>query len=250
VNPLRVVVYDDFEPFSKDSKGIDADLGTMLANALGRKPEIVGVRAADDVNKDLRNMIGKGYHTVNIPLAHVMMHVPVDKTIGGAFTGAVVFSPYYKESFVLLRNCKDIKEYRDATVFKEHKVGVEMNSLPQVYLLSKVGQESAANVVQFKEVSEAVKALQAGDISAIMATRAQLESLVGPSPADFAYSDVQEGGVIQVPSWNVGLAVKTDNVQLRDDLGRAMEQIRSSGQLNELFERYKTTYVAPSIINR
>lgn len=242
---LRIVVYEDFEPFSERSQGIDVELGKLLSESLGRRPEIVSVKASEDVNKDLRNMIGKGHHTVTIPLAHVMMHVPVDRMVGGRYTGAVVFAPYFREKYALLRNPDVIPEYQDATVFKGHKVGVEADSLPQSFLLTEVGQANAANVVQFRTVPDAVQALQNGEVAAVMATRAELEGLVGRSPKHLALSDLHEEGLMRVPAWNVGLAVKSDDEQLRDELSRAIDHIRASGDLERLFEQRGISYVAP-----
>jgi len=48
-------------------------------------------------------------------------------------------------------------------------------------------------------------------------------------------------------SWNVGTAVKEDSRDLGYAIGGALDALRNSGGLKEIFAKHGLTYVAPAV---
>ena len=173
---LRVAVYNDFPPYSMaGGKGIDADIARAIAARLGVTAEVVGYNADEDMNDDLRNMVWKGHYLGAQP-SDVMMHVPVDEYLARSNDKVRIFGAYHRETLALARNPERIPKAPTGSaavaleIFTREKIGVETTSLADSFLLSVLNGRLRENVVHFKTVAEATKAMADGRISAVLAS--------------------------------------------------------------------------------
>jgi len=243
---LRIAVYNDFPPYAMSGgKGIDADIGRAIAEKLGLAPEIVGFNADEDMNDDLRNMVWKGHYLGTQP-ADVMLHVPVDANLARANDKVRIFGAYHRESLALARNPERVPPLSGSAavsleIFTREKIGVETASLADSFLLGVLSGRLRENVVHFKTVAEAAKGLADGRVSAVLATRAELEAaLAGQSR--FAI-DAAKFAELKVDSWPLGMAVKVEEVALAEAIGNALADLKRDGTVAAIFKRHGISYL-------
>ena len=244
---LRFAVYNDFPPYSMaGGKGIDADIARALAARLGLAPEVVGFTADEDMNDDLRNMVWKGHYLGTQP-ADVMMHVPVDPYLAKANDKVRIFGAYHREALALARRPERVRQAPSGSaavaleVFTREKIGVETASLADSFLLGVLNGRLRDNVVHFKTVGEAAQALAAGQVAAVLATRAELEAaLKGQRELPVEPVSFPE---LKVDSWPLGMAVKVEEQALADAVAAALAELKRDGSLAEIFRRHGITHL-------
>lgn len=244
---LRFAVYNDFPPYSMaGGKGIDADLARALAAKLGLAPEVVGFNADEDMNDDLRNMVWKGHYLGTQP-ADVMMHVPVDPYLAKANDKVRIFGAYHREALALARRPERVRQAPSGSaavaleVFTREKIGVETASLADSFLLGVLNGRLRDNVVHFKTVGEAAQALAAGQVAAVLATRAELEAaLKGQRELPVEPVSFPE---LKVDSWPLGMAVKVEEQALADAIAAALAELKRDGSLAEIFRRHGISHL-------
>jgi ABC-type amino acid transport substrate-binding protein len=100
-------------------------------------------------------------------------------------------------------------------------IGVETDTNSDFYLLSAQGGKVRANVRHFLPFAEAMEALRAGQVGAVMGQRGQIEgALRRPGDARFRLM-VPRLPAVFGREWTVGAAVKADS----RDLGYAISDI-------------------------
>ena len=241
---LRIAVYNDFPPYSKDAKGIDADIGRALAEKLGLTAEVVGFNADEDMNDDLRNMVWKGHYLGTQP-ADVMMHVPVDEHLARQNDKVRIFAPYHRETIAVARDPAKVQKLVGSAavaleVFTREKVGVEIATLSDHFLLAALNGRLRENVAHFKSHTEAAKALANGQIAAIMGPRIELEAVM-QGQSKFVV-DAVEMPELRVSGWSLGMAVKAEEMELAAALTRAVSELKADGTLAAIFKRHNATY--------
>ncbi|MBL8449177.1 MAG: transporter substrate-binding domain-containing protein [Dechloromonas sp.] len=241
---LRIAVYNDFPPYSKDAKGIDADIGRALAEKLGLTAEVVGFNADEDMNDDLRNMVWKGHYLGTQP-ADVMMHVPVDEHLARQNDKVRIFAPYHRETIAVARDPAKVQKLVGSSavaleVFTREKVGVEIATLSDHFLLAALNGRLRESVVHFKSHTEAANALVNGQIAAIMGPRTELEAVL-QGQSKFVV-DAVEMPELRVSGWSLGMAVKAEEMELAAALTRAVSELRADGTLAAIFKRHNATY--------
>ena len=240
---LRVAVYNDFPPWSFDGKGIDVDIAQAVAAKLGLQTEIAWFNASEDMNDDLRNMVWKGHFLGTRP-ADVMMHVPVDAHLAKANDKVRIFAPYCEESLAVARDPSRVKPVMGSAaialeVFTREKIGVETGALADSFLLGVLNGKLREQVVHYRTVPLAAAGLRAGEVSAVMAPRGELEASLGK---DTRYAI----GVVNMPElranrWLLGMAVKAENTPLEQALSGALADLNRDGTLTGIFARYGVT---------
>ncbi len=240
---LRVAVYNDFPPYSYAGKGIDVDLANALAAKLGLQPNFAWFNAGEEMGDDLRNMVWKGHYLGTRP-ADVMMHVPVDERLAAANEQVSIFGAYHAESLAVARIPARVPPITGSAavaleIFTREKVGVERNTLADAFLLGALNGRLRENVVHFNNVDLAAKALQAGDIAAVMAPRAELEAALGQSSK--AVIGPVKMPELRIDNWALGMAVKADHPQLAMALGKALAELQQDGSVGRIFARYGIT---------
>ena len=239
---LQVAVYNDLAPFSDHGQGIDADLGAALAGKLGLKLTLLPFNAGDDLGDDLRNMVWKGHYLGYGP-ADVMLHVPVDRMLMNANPQVEVFAPYYVETVRLVRSARAIPQFDGVEALAGKRIGVEKVSIAGMVMLGEGGGRFREQVHIYPTAIEALERLKAGDLDAVLATRAQIESVLKGDPAfplqEVPFDRLPRGG------WAVGMAVKKDNVGLARQLQAALNDLAASGELKTIFAKYGVQAVRP-----
>jgi len=244
---LRIAVYDDYPPYSDKGKGVDVAVGEELAKRMGLKADIVSFTADEDMNDDLRNMVWKGHYLGTRP-ADVMLHVPVDTYLAEKNEQVRIFGPYHLETMAIARNPQRVPPVvgsaaRALEVFTREKVGVEIASLGDDFMMSILNGRLRENVTHFANTTQAVEALKKGEVAAVMATRAELEGALGnQSTFEISSVDMPE---LRIKGWPLGMAVKADNESLEKALSVAMQEIQRDGTLSKIFEAYGLTHRTP-----
>jgi ABC-type amino acid transport substrate-binding protein len=239
---LKVAVYNDLAPFSDHGQGIDADLGTALAGKLGLKPALLPFNAGDDLGDDLRNMVWKGHYLGYGP-ADVMLHVPVDRMLMNANPQVEIFAPYYVETVRLVRSVRAIPRFDGIDTLAGKRIGVEKVSISGMVMLGEGGGRFREQVHIYPTAIEALEQLKAGGLDAVLATRAQIESVMKGDPAfplqDVPFDRLPRGG------WAIGMAVRKDNLGLARRLQAALNDMAANGELRTIFAKYGVQAVKP-----
>jgi ABC-type amino acid transport substrate-binding protein len=239
---LKVAVYNDLAPFSDHGQGIDADLGAALAGKLGVKLALLPFDAGDDLGDDLRNMVWKGHYLGYGP-ADVMLHVPVDRVLMNANPQVEIFAPYYVETVRLVRNAQAIPQFDSLDALAGKRIGVEKVSISGMVMLGEGNGRFREQVHIYPSAIEALEQLKAGQLDAVLATRAQIESVLKGDPAfplqDVPFERLPRGG------WAIGMAVRKDNVGLARRLQAALNDLAAGGELKTIFAKYGVQAVRP-----
>jgi ABC-type amino acid transport substrate-binding protein len=198
--------------------------------------------AADDMDKDLRNMVWKGHYTGYGP-ADVLLHVPVAPGLINGNKKVIIRAPYYSERLALAYDPQRVPQPNDVTVFEREPIGAEDSSISSFLLLGADEGRIREQVHHYKSPFEAVDDLRQGKLAAVLAQRSEVEAAVGantslkiadgPFPADFR------------TSWSVGLAVSAENGSLGEALAKAIEEMKADGRMTKLFARYNVAWRAP-----
>ena len=241
---LRVAVYNDFAPFSENEKGIDVEIGSALAAKLGVKPDLWSFPDAEKVDDDLRNVVWKGHFLWKLPLADVMMHVPVDRHLQGKNEQVKIFAPYYAERLVVARNRNRIPNLVTLDVFASEKIGVQAETIEDSYLWNAFGGALRKSLVHYPTAAEAAKALRQNEIAAVMGRQTVLEAVLGDDAKNFGIAPVSTPG-LSITGWDIGLAVKADRPELVAALDGAMSELMKEGKIQAIFKQRGLTWLPP-----
>ena len=237
---LSVAVYDDFAPWSGKTAGIDHDLAEAIAKKLGLKLSLIPFPAGEDVSDDLRNMVWKG-HYLGFGPADLLMHMPVDRSVMQKNEQVEIFAPYYRDTVQLARSLKAIPDLDGTASLEGKKLGAEKVSISAMVLL---GDSSLRdNVTIYPTGVEAVQKLKAGEIDAVVATRAEIESVLR---GDAAF-EVTDAPFPRLPrkGWVTGMAVKKENTELAQAVQKAVNELFESGEMAALFAKHGVRSVKP-----
>jgi len=240
---LSFAVYNEFPPYSDNEKGLDVDIAKALAAKLGLKAEIIGFKAGEEMADDLRNMVWKGHYLRGNP-ADVMMRVPVDPILAKANDKVRIFAPYHYEVIGMARVASRIPTPAGSAavaleVFTREKIGVEGESLADSFLLSVLRGRLKENVVHFRTIAEAAKALREDTIAAIMAPRGELEGALG-GDTRFVIDEAKLGE-LNPKGWPVGMAVKAEAADLSTALAGALAELQKDGTVAAIFKKHGVT---------
>jgi ABC-type amino acid transport substrate-binding protein len=244
---LRVAVYNDFPPYSFDGRGVDVEIGRVLAERLGVQAEIAWYNAGEDMNDDLRNMVWKGHYLGTQP-SDVMLHVPLDPHFAAQNDKVRIFAPYHVEVLALARLPSRVAEPSGSAavaldVFTREKVGVEGASGSDDFLLGVLNGRLRENVVHYRSVTLAAAGLRAGEVAAVMAPRAELEAaLKGDRTYPVSIVKMPE---LRIGTWSLAMAVKSDDVSLAEALTAALIGLQQDGTVARIFGRYGITHQLP-----
>lgn len=244
---LIIAVYRDFPPFSEERDGrfhgVDVEIGAALAERLTLKPRFFALTAGETVDDDLRNAVWKG-HYLDRRVADVMLHVPTERAFALRQTEAVLFAPYFRERIVVARNPDKVASRDTVAIFAEEKVGVELDSLADLYLTAALGGSLRANVVHYPSHAKAVDALLAGEVAAVMGAEGEIAAQLAARGTDRPLAPMEAPGLGKA-SWELGLAVKDSNRDLAYALGDAIASLREDGTVEAIFRRHRLPYHPP-----
>lgn len=242
---IEFAVYDDFSPYSyregSKPKGIDIEIGRMIAAGLGVEPRFNFVAAGENLDADLRNNVWKG-PVIGGRVSNVMLHVPYDSEYACRVEQVAFTGQYYSEAIAIAYR-RDAYEDKPPVpaFFRYDTVGVENDSIADFYLSSVFGGQLNANIRRYRSTQEAMAALASGEIKAVMGPKAQLEFGAG-----------SEAGVHQPPlpgfatgRWTVGLAVNFRYRPLAYAVDDAIRAGLEDGRIARIFSDYGVTFSAP-----
>lgn len=244
---LHVAVYHDYAPFADDGKGIDIDVANALAAKMGLTAEIRAYPDADSVDGDLRNIIWRGHPLWRERLADVMMHVPVDDRLQAKNEQVTILAPYFRERLVVARNRNRIPQLPTLQIFSQEKIGVQVETMEDQYLMHSFGGLLRENVVHFGSMLAAAIALRKNEVPAVMGRQTIIEAGLDGDAAKFAIAVVATPGMV-VSGWDLGVAVKADNPALAAAIDKAMAELRKDGTIERIFTQRGLTYRAPAIV--
>jgi len=243
---LRVAVYKNYAPFSYREKGklqgIEVDLGKLLASKLDVDPLIWAIGADENMEDDLRNTIWKG-HYLGGGTADVMLHVPMHKLFAENNDKVIIDNAYFTEEIVASRH-NSYASIPLIKLFGEKKIGVELDTLPDFFMVGTQGGRFNENVIHYATVTEAVHAMVKGEISCVVAPRSQIDFALSDLREEYLSSDVTMPRSYQA-KWIVGMAVKEGRVELMSMIKKALKDIEASGELSKLFKKYNINYRKP-----
>lgn len=239
---LKVAVYKDFAPFSENGQGVDVDLAAALARKLSLKLRLLPFPAGENLNDDLRNMVWKGHYLGYGP-ADVLLHVPVDRNLMASNDKVEIFAPYHVEAVRLVRSARSIPLFDGLQALAGKRIGVEQVSLAGMVMLGEGNGRFRDQVRLFHSAAEALQALKAGQLDAVLATRSEIESVMRGDPA----FPVEQVDFQRLPrsGWAVGMAVRKDNTEVARKLQGALNELAASGELKAIFARHGVLLAKP-----
>lgn len=237
---LSVAVYEDFPPYSGKQGGIDHDVAEAVAKKLGLKLSLLPFPAGEDIGDDLRNMVWKG-HYLGFGPADVMLHVPVDRSVMQKNDKVEILAPYYRDTVQLVRNLKVIPDLNGIESLEGKKLGAEKVSISAMVLLGEASLRDQVSI--YGSGIEALEKLKAGELDAVLATRAEIESAIRGD----AKFEVTDAPFQRLPrkGWVIGMAVKKDNIELARAVQQAVNELFDSGEMAALFSKHGVRSIKP-----
>ena len=240
-------VYDDFWPYSyledDTPKGIDIEIGRLIAQELGVEPRFRLVAAGETVDDDLRNWVWKG------PLVgpernvvNVMLHVPWDRELDYRNELVVLGAKYMVEQVAIAYR---LDEYPDGgpvpAYFRFDKVGVENDSIADFYLSNLANGQLLQNIIRFRTAGEAMAALRAGEIKAVTGPLSQLQAALDDATA--VHTPPLPG--LARGKWTLGVAVRHNYRGLGYAVDDAIGAMIANGRMEAVFEDFGVTFHPP-----
>lgn len=239
---LKVALYRNFAPFSHDGRGVDVDLAEALAAKLGVKMSPLWFDADENMEDDLRNMVWKGHYLGYGP-ADVMMHAPIDPAYMAKVDRVKFFAPYHRERYAIARQLDKLPTLDDFAPFEKLPLGVEGDTLAASVMLSADGGRYRNTIQTFRSAGEAVAALKAGAVAAVLAQQGELE---GGLKGDARMAiDLPPHPILQKRQWPLGLAVKKQSDDLAQALQAAINELMADGTLKAIMQRHGVQHRQP-----
>lgn len=254
---IVIAVYSDYLPFSAQvdgqAVGIDVDIATHIAKSLNVELRLKWMTADESTEDDLRHNIWKG-HFLDKTKADLMLRVPYDKDYAlkrddvGLLVHELVhmFAPYHTETWKIVFDQSRLADVPTMALFQYHPIGVEIDSIPQFYLMSAFRGSMAKNTRQFDSLALAVKGMQAAEIDAVMGLRSQITALhhtLDPKQYKLASNAFP---LLGKQKWDIGMAVHTDYRALGYEVGDIVGAMISDGQLAQIFAQHHVEYEIPA----
>lgn len=242
---IKIAVYEDFPPFSYrekgELKGVDIDVGRLIAEDLGVEARFIATAADENVDGDLRNNVWRG-KLIGGQIANVMLHIPYDRELGCRNEQVVLNGQYYNEQMAIAYRPKDYPEDPPvAAYFRFDTVGVENDTLADFYLSNFAGGQMLKNIHRYKTHEEAMSALAAGEIKAVMGPLSQLEYSLGEETT--VHTPPFPG--LAKSSWTLGLAVRHNWRPLSYSVDDAIRYAVQDGRMEAIFKAHGLTYTKP-----
>jgi polar amino acid transport system substrate-binding protein len=245
---LRVILYDDNEPFSwsdgGEMRGIEVEIAKALAQKLGVSAEVILRPQGEKLDQDLRFNIVRG--TLGGGIAgDVMLHVPVDKEMGIRVKEAVISNAYFQQRVALATRLGDGRDVTSFDVFKSAKVGVQLGTVADYFLMRYEGGALVANVSHYIKPAQGADRLANGDVIALLGVQSSLEALLKSRGQKASWSAPPMPGLVR-NSWVLGTAVDERSRDLGHAIGAAFSALKSEGTLQEICGRYGITFLPPA----
>jgi len=250
---ITIAVYRDFAPFSYRDKGklvgVDVDIAKEVAKDLGVKLQFMELTSDETVDDDLRNAVWKG-HILNGAIADVMLHVPYDKIFAKRNNMVVIFGPYYNERLAIAWDKATVGDSQTVAMFGYEKVGVEVDTMSDFYLVSAFDGRFRENVIHFNSSQEATAALKKKEVVAVMGPISQLSGALGSDNKDYPINTPPTPGLTK-SRWLIGASVMHTYRALGYAVGDTLTKLVKNGRMEEIFKSHGLKYSPPpdSLLN-
>lgn len=250
VGSIEIAMYRAFPPWSYQGDdgtftGIDVEIGRALAKKLGVSLKARPFTPDEGMGDDIRNQVWKGHYLGGKP-ADAMIHVGMASAFQKDNDQATFIAPYYDETMGFAYNTQRLGgDIDNPLALAGKKIGVQLDSLGDTFLSSAYQGRLRDGVEHFDSVPQAMQAMSAGDVVAVMAPIGELSGasqMLGEK--DVKMRTVQLSGMYQT-RWDVGVAVKQGNPELAAAIADAMQSLREDGQLEAIFKQYGVAYRKP-----
>ncbi len=244
---LRVVLYEDNEPFSwlRDGEpaGIDVEIAKTLAQKIGVGVEIITRMQGEQLDQDLRFNVVRG--TLGGGIAgDVMLHVPVDRELSLRNKEAVIGNAYFRQQVALAVHPDHQGAIASFDVFKTEKIGVQLGTVADYFLMRFDDGALVPNVAHHLKVAQGVQRFIDKETLAILGLRSNLEALLKSKSQPANWVNPPMPGLIRA-SWVLGTAVNERSRDLSHAIGAALDDMRANGALKSICEKYGVTYLPP-----
>jgi ABC-type amino acid transport substrate-binding protein len=247
---ISIGMYDDFAPYSflenGEIKGTDAEIGKLIAQALGVKADLQLRRADENVDLDLRDHVWRG-PVADGDVVNVLLHMPIDRELALRNDMVVMGGAYASERTVLAWSKTRLGDIPTMTDFTEEKIAVEQASIGDFYLKGVAGGALIKNIVHTLKFPDAVKALLNDEASGVMGSMAQLEyelQKAGDKRDHYGVSKMAPAGLSQ-GTWSYGFAVRMNYRDLYYAVEQALNDAVKDGRIRSIFDKYGLTYNPP-----
>jgi len=242
---IEFAVYENFPPYSWEEggqpRGIDIEIGRLIAEALGVEPRFRLVQAGETVQADLMNYVWKGA-AVNGRVSNVMLHVPYDSAFACRVEQVVFTGQYYAEQIAIAYRTEDYPDGGPVPAFFRYDtVAVENDSIADFYLSSFAGGQMRENVHRYPTMAAAMAALRAGETMAAMGPLAQLEHWAGEGIA--VHTPPLPG--LAIGRWTLGVAVHHSHRDVSYAVDDAIAAALADGRIQAIFADYGLTFTEP-----
>jgi ABC-type amino acid transport substrate-binding protein len=248
---IIIGIYDDYAPYSYlengEIKGTDADIGRLIAQALGVKAELQLRRADESVDADLRDHVWRGPVANQGNVVNVMLHMPVARELALRNELVVMGGAYASEKTVLTWSKSQLGDIPTMTDFTEYKIAVENDSIADFYLGGIAGGGLVKNMLHQPSMAKAMKLLIDGEAAGAMGPMAQIEyALVplGDRAKNFGVGKTMPAGLAQ-GGWTYGFAVRMNYRDLYYAVEEALSAAVADGRMAAIFAKHGLTYNPP-----
>lgn len=246
---MRVILYEDNEPFSWDDKGeprgIDVEIAKAVAAKLGVAAEVTLRMPGEQVDQDLRTNVLRGTFGGGIA-GDVMFHVPVDREMGQRVREAVIGNAYFQQRVALAVHPERTGTIASFDVFKGEKVGVQIGTVSDYFLMRFEGGVLVDNVRHFIKPAQGVDRFIAKEALAILGVRSHMESLFAARGMTAQWQSPPMPGLAR-GDWVLGTAVNEQSRDLSYAIGAALAELTADGTLAAICAKYGVTYLAPAV---
>ena len=238
-------LYDDFAPYSWAEggvpTGVDVEIAKLVADFIGVEARFLLHGADETVDDDLRNMVWKG-HYIGGRTANVMLRVPYNRELEVRNELVVLGGQYQNETVAI---AYDAAFYEDGAplpaYFRFDKVGVENDSIADFYLTGFARGQVAANIRRYPSPADAMAALKAGEVRAVMGARGQLEWFADEGVG--VHAPPLPG--LAVGTWTVGMAVRHNWRALYYSVDDAIRAAVADGRMEKIYADHGLSWTAP-----
>jgi polar amino acid transport system substrate-binding protein len=244
---LRVIAYEDNEPFSweqnGEQRGIEIDLARAVAAKLGVGVAITLRIQGEQVDTDLRTNVVRGTFGGGA-VGDVMFHVPVDKELGIRVKEAIISNPYFQQRVALATHPERTGSITSFDVFKAEPIGVQLGTVSDYFLMRFEGGALLNNVRHYLKPSQGIQRFLAKEMLALLGVQSHMEALLKQKGISAQWSTPPMPGLARA-DWVLGIAVNEQSRDLGYAMGNALRELASDGTLQSICAKYGVTYVAP-----
>ncbi len=242
---IRIGVYRDFPPYSYveggELKGVDVDIGRLIAEGLGVEPQFDQLTADETVDNDLRNYVWRG-SPLGGPVVNVMMRIPYNRELEIRNELIALMGQYSNERLGIAYRLAD---YPDGgplpAYFRYDTVAVENHTLADFYLTGLANGQIVPNMRRAPSIEAARQMLVDGEVKAVMGTRAQLEHGL---PEGYAVHTPPLPG-LAFAEWPIGIAVRFTVKMLGYEVEDVIRAAVEDGRIAAIYEKYGLSWSPP-----